>query len=117
MKKFILWGIPFVITMALLGIVLFSGIVMVLWNNILPAVLHVSAITIWQAAGILLLSKILFSGFRGRRHGWHGYGKRRMFMKWHKMSPEEREKMKQFACFHSYYCKTNEQDTMEQPIA
>ncbi|MEO6456481.1 MAG: hypothetical protein ABIN97_20560, partial [Ginsengibacter sp.] len=40
------------------GILLFSFIVMSLWNAILPAVLHVSNITFAQALGILVLSKI-----------------------------------------------------------
>ncbi len=50
-----------------LALFAFGSVVMLLWNAILPAVLHVSSITFWQALGILLLSKILFGGFRG---GW-----------------------------------------------
>ena len=48
---------------------LFSLAVMYLWNLVLPGVIHVSAINFWQALGILVLSKILFGGFRG---GWGG---------------------------------------------
>ena len=86
--------IPVVIAIATLGIFVFSGVVMLLWNGILPAVLHVSAITLWQAMGILLLSKILFSGFRGKRGmgcGWRG---KHMRMNWQNMSPEEQEKIR-----------------------
>jgi hypothetical protein len=83
------------------GILVFTGIIMLLWNAILPAVLHVGAISFWQAMGILALSKILFGGFRGRRHfggGWQW--KRQMYVKWQNMTDEEREKMKdQFQCY------------------
>src|ERR1700743_3058549 len=83
--------IPVGIAIAALGITIFSGAVMLLWNNVLTAVLHVSMISFWQAAGILLLAKILFGGFRGRRHmaGW--CGKKQMFGKWQDMTQEEKE--------------------------
>lgn len=79
------------------AIALFSFIVMSLWNSILPGVIHVSTITFWQAAGILLLGKILFGGFPGGRGGWgrHRGWRGRMADKWQNMTPEEREKFKQ----------------------
>src|SRR6202012_102484 len=94
MKKMIIRKIPFVIAIAALGVFAFSGIVMLLWNGILPAVLHIGTITFWQAAGILLLAKILFGGFKGR--GWHGGGwrRRQMWMRWQNMTPEEKEKFR-----------------------
>ncbi|MES2646947.1 MAG: hypothetical protein V4717_08745 [Bacteroidota bacterium] len=76
---------------------LFSFIVMSLWNAVLVPVVNVSSVTFWQAAGILLLSKILFSGFRGGgpfgrgRHQWS----QEMKDKWQNMTPDEKEKMKQ----------------------
>lgn len=78
-----------------LAMLVFGGIVMLLWNNILAPVLNISAISFWQALGILVLSKILFSGFRG---GWgprRYYWKQRMQQKWASMTPDEREKFKQ----------------------
>lgn len=52
------------------ALLLLGGAVMFLWNNILPALLHVSIISYWQAVGLLVLCKILFTSFRpgGRRH-------------------------------------------------
>lgn len=78
-----------------------SGFVtMSLWNALLPVILGVSAITFWQALGLLVLSRLLFGGFRGG--GWggygrmrHGYWRQRMAERMEKMSPEEREKMRQ----------------------
>jgi len=72
----------------------FSAIVMLLWNNILAGVLHVSTITFWQALGIFVLSKILFGGFRGGPWGRHQW-KHNMHQRWANMTPEEREKFKQ----------------------
>jgi len=115
MKKFMIRKIPVVIIIAALGILVFSSIVMLLWNSILPVVLHVSAITLWQAAGILLLSKILFGGFRGRRGMGGGYLKKRIF--WHSMTPEEKEKMQHFGgCYRQYGNKGGAPDTMNQPV-
>ena len=72
----------------------FSTIVMLLWNNILAGVLHVSMITFWQALGIFVLAKILFGGFHGGPWGRHRW-KQHMHERWANMSPEEREKFKQ----------------------
>jgi len=84
------------VVFAAAAILLFGFIVMNLWNAILPAVIHVSAISFWQAVGLLVLSKILFGGFRG---GWgggpRGRWKERMQDKWKNMTPEEREQFKQ----------------------
>lgn len=72
----------------------FSLAVMLLWNGILPAVIGVKAISFWQAMGILVLSKILFGGFRGRHHGGGPNWKDKMKNGWAKMTPEEREQFK-----------------------
>jgi hypothetical protein len=98
--------IPFIILAVAGGIFVFSGIVMLLWNGILPSVIHVGAITFWQAMGILLLAKILFSGFRGRRHfgGWRW--KKHMYMRWQNMTDEERAHFRQnFQCYGSRWQK------------
>lgn len=72
--------IPFVIAIAALGIAAFSGLVMLLWNGILPSVLHVGAITFWQATGIILLAKILFGGRKGKGY-MAGRCRERMYMR------------------------------------
>jgi hypothetical protein len=78
----------------IVAIILFSGIVMLLWNALLPGLFHLPVITLWQALGLLVLCKILFGGFRP------GPGPRRqmkdnMRQKWMNMTPEERDKFKQ----------------------
>ena len=74
------------------GILLFGLIVMLLWNAILPGVVHVTAITYPQALGILVLSKILFGGFN-KRH-WGGRWRHEMHERFANMTPEEKEKFK-----------------------
>ncbi|MGZ4838733.1 MAG: hypothetical protein ACXVZR_09305 [Terriglobales bacterium] len=66
-----------------------------LWNWLMPGLFGWHAISYWQALGILVLSKILFGGFRGGGPGRHWYWRRRMMERWEKMTPEEREKFRQ----------------------
>jgi hypothetical protein len=81
------------IVFALAIATLLSFIVMQLWNHLLPQIAGVRAITFWQAFGLLVLSKILFGGFR--RPGPPAWGwKRRMAERWEKMTPEERERLR-----------------------
>src|ERR1700694_648685 len=68
-------------------------IVMLLWNWLMPEISGWRAISFWQALGLLLLSKILFGGFRG---GW-GHGRRwrkGMRERWEQMTPEQREEFR-----------------------
>lgn len=81
------------ILVAIFGVLLFGNIVMWLWNALMPVIFHLPVITFPQALGLLVLSKILFSSFRGGGPGrWRG-GKIRE--KWMNMTPEEREKFQQ----------------------
>ncbi len=68
----------------LLGIVgftafafLFGGVIMWLWNGLMPAIFHLGEITYWQALGLALLARLLFGSFhhRGPHHrGPHRFG-------------------------------------------
>jgi hypothetical protein len=44
---------------------LFGYFVMLLWNWLLPPLVHVGTINYWQAFGIVILAKILFGGIGG----------------------------------------------------
>jgi hypothetical protein len=72
-----------------------SAVVMELWNLLLPEIFGLRAITFWQALGLLVLSKLLFGGFRPGRPGGGAQWRRRMFQRWEQMTPEERERFKQ----------------------
>ena len=83
-----------VILIAIVAVTVFGFVVMNLWNWLAPAVFGFHTITFGQALGILVLSKILFGGFRGRP-GYSGPWRRRMNERWEQMTPEEREKFRQ----------------------
>jgi hypothetical protein len=91
-RHWIVRGLKFVLIAALF-VAVFSFLVMSLWNWLMPALFGWRLITYWQAMGILILSKILFGGFRGRA-GRHWYWRRRMMERWDQMTPEEREKFR-----------------------
>jgi len=75
---------------------LISFIVMQLWNYLLPAILHVGAITFWQAMGIFILCKILFGfGRPGRFGGGAPWMRGRMAERFKNMSPEEQARFKE----------------------
>src|SRR4029077_9469013 len=66
---------------------------MTLWNALVPNLFAGPAIQFWQAVGLLVLSRILFGGFRGR--GGHGWRHRGWRGQWGRMSPEERERVRE----------------------
>ena len=78
------------------GLFAISAIVMLLWNAVLPYVSGLLPLNYWQAMGIFVLSRILFSGFRFREHHrqvrpfMHPSAKNRLM----EMSDEEREQFK-----------------------
>lgn len=94
-RHWILRALKFVLFAALF-LLLFSFVVMSLWNWLTPVLFGWHPISFWQAAGLLVLSKILFGGFHGH-HGRHSYWRRRMMEQWEQMTPEEREKFRQGA--------------------
>lgn len=83
--KFLLWAVA-------AGAV-FGLVVMVLWNWLIPSLTGWTEITFWQALALVILSRVLFGGFRG--HGWgHMHWRHRMHERWGRMTPEDREKFK-----------------------
>ena len=90
MKKHWIKKAVFILLIVAAGLVVFGGVFMLLWNSILPGLIHVSEITFWQALGILVLSKILFGAGWGHKGGHWGYRRHH----WMQMSEEEREKFR-----------------------
>ena len=60
--KFAVFGI--------LGLIAFTFLVMWLWNWLVPELFNGPVLTYWHTLGLLLLSKILFSGV-GKGHRSH----------------------------------------------
>jgi hypothetical protein len=103
----------FMLAMAAAFLSLVSFIVMTLWNNLLPEILHVQAINFWQAAGIFILCKLLFGfgrmgGFRRNRMHF----KHRLEDRIQTMTPEERERFKEKFASRNFWCgeKMNKPD-------
>lgn len=68
--------------------------VMLLWNALVPGLFHAPPLQFWQALGLLILSRILFGGLRGR--GWHGHWRQRMCrQRLENMTPEERAQLRE----------------------
>lgn len=61
--------------MGALVALLFGWLVQLLWNWLMPALFHLPAVTFWQAAGLVLLSRLLF-GHVGGHHGHHKWKKK-----------------------------------------
>jgi len=89
--------------MAFMGIAvlaLFSAVVMLLWNVLIPGIFGLATINFWQALGLFVLARILFSGFGGGRmmmggmmghHAMHhGKEHNRFREKWMNMTDDER---------------------------
>lgn len=68
-----------------------SFVVMLLWNALIPGLFSGPVVGFWQAVGLLVLCRLLFGGLRHGHRGWrHGPWRER----WHRMTPEERERFR-----------------------
>ena len=79
--------------LALVALALFSWVTMLLWNALLPAIFNFSAITFWQALGLLVLTRLLFGGMHHRwnRNCSEPHMDHELRRKMMKMSPEEKK--------------------------
>ena len=69
------------------------AVVMLLWNALIPSIIGWTTINYWQAAGLMILSRLLLGGFGCfGKFGGHGRfnKKKEDFRQWHMM----RDKMK-----------------------
>lgn len=82
----------FFIPLILAGVALFVYVTMILWNALLPVIFGFASITFWQAAGLLLLGRLLFGFGHHRSKNWSGHRMDSDFKnKIRNMSPEERK--------------------------
>ncbi|WP_205701610.1 hypothetical protein [Hymenobacter rigui] len=95
----LLRGLKFIL-FAVLFVAVAGYVTMRLWNWLLPDLFNLPLISIWQALGLLVLSRILFGGWGGRGHraGWaqkRRMWKQKMESRMAGLSPEEQEKFRQ----------------------
>ncbi len=98
-KFWLLRGLRFAFFAALF-IVVVGLVTRELWNQLMPFLFHLPIISLPQTFGLLLLSRILFGGFRGggRPGGWarkRREWQQRMAGRLEHLSPEAREKFRQ----------------------
>ncbi len=91
--------IPLIVAIGAIAIAAFTFLVMSLWNWLAPALFHLPTISLLQALGMLVLSRILFGGFGGGGHGpGRHHWRRRMRERFERMTPEERERFRRGMC-------------------
>jgi len=105
MRKEMRWHyVPRAVRVLVIAVLFFAvlalvgWLVMSLWNWLMPGLFGLKAIGYWQAVGLMVLSRLLFGGFRavGGRSG--PSMRRRMGERWSRMTPEERERFRQGMC-------------------
>jgi hypothetical protein len=83
----------------------FSVVVMLVWNMVIPDVFGLATISFWQALGLLLLARLLFSGrhWSRRRTGFHMHHNP-IREKWAKMTASEQAEFirNRHAFFHKH---------------
>ena len=102
----IYWGVKVAI-MIFFFFTLVSYVVMVLWNWLMPDLFGLPYLNFWKAAGLLLLSKILFSGMGNKKfekksssHEWKSH-----LVSKHPLTPEQKQELKEK--FTSKWCQPN----------
>jgi hypothetical protein len=100
----------------------FGSAVMLLWNALMPHIFGLAPISYLQAAGLLVLARLLFGGIGGRQgHAAHRgaredgrvfHRNNKLREKWMNMSEDERrefiEKEKNFYTSHNRFSHFNE---------
>jgi len=94
MKRYWIFRGAKVLTIAAVTVIVFGYVVMSLWNWTVPAITGFHSVSFVQALALLVLSRILFGGFRGHGGGWHW--RHRLRERWEQMTPEERERFRGF---------------------
>jgi hypothetical protein len=97
MRRRLLFLGPLAVLGFLLFIALGGAIVQLLWNWLLPPLFGWPQVGFWQALGILALCRILFGGL-GTHDSARSNIRGRMAQRWGRMTPEERERLRQGMC-------------------
>jgi len=128
MKNKIKFGFMGILAM-LVTCAVFAVAVRLLWNALLPQIFALPQISYLQAAGLLILSRLLFGGIgddmrsgavrRGAGRGGHLFDhSNKLREKWMNMSEEERkgfmEKEKDFFRFHKGFSRFHDSFTDDE---
>jgi hypothetical protein len=90
-RKFPFFRNPFVfVVLWLVLAVAIGAIIMLLWNWLMPVIFGLPVLSLWQALGLFVLTRILFGSFGFGRRGMPGRGGNPVHEKWMHMTPEQR---------------------------
>ena len=88
---------------------IFGYFVMLLWNWLMPEIFGLVSINFWQAAGIVLLARLIFGGFKhGSDHQKSNSPRKTFFSHWHHDKKSERI-CGDWRYFDDYWQKEGEQ--------
>jgi hypothetical protein len=97
---------------AVVALAVLSWVVMLLWNALVPGLFGGPPLRYLQAAGLLVLSRILFGGLRGHRGPWRHRAWRE---RWESLTPQERGRLREKYARH---CRWHEAEhpSENQPL-
>lgn len=91
----------------------FGLLLKALWNWLMPAIFGLGTITYWQAVGLFLLAKLLFTGLHGHHGKQHDHGVPHKFKTWHDWHDNFHKKhcgmpQEKVEAYHAYWEKEGE---------
>lgn len=106
--------VGFIIASVLIIASLLTGVIMLLWNWLMPELFGLAEITFWQALGVLLLSKLLFGGWmhKKRCNGCHSQST----TNWKQMNPDDKQSMKEKFMQKWAQCQFEEPESAEKGV-
>jgi len=111
----------FFVPLAIIAFALFSWITMLLWNVLMPAIFGITAITFWQAAGVIILARLIFGFGHHRSWGYRSspYVNHDLREKIKAMTPEEKKEFFRKMhynrqAWHHEHCGENNTKTNEK---
>lgn len=84
------WLVTFVVAM-----LVFGGLVMLLWNWLSPSIFNGPTITYWEALGLLALGRILTGRLPCQHHASDSGYRERWQKKWSSMTEEQKAALRQ----------------------
>lgn len=81
----------------------FGYFVMLLWNWLMPTIFGLITITFWQAAGIVLLARLVFGGFKHGSDHSKNHSSRPKFMRNWKDEFKKEHKSRDWRHFDDYW--------------
>ncbi|OGU34623.1 MAG: hypothetical protein A2068_14665 [Ignavibacteria bacterium GWB2_35_6b] len=86
------------VMLAIIFALVFGYFVMLLWNWLMPEIFGLPELTYWQAAGVIILARLLFGGM-----GHHNHDKHKKFKRKFNCSDEFKKEAEDWKYYHEYW--------------